>query len=107
MLIAGGAVAGAVVTGAIVDAVKHSNIETPTEDVIELTGLNREIPKGHELKEHSNSRTLSYSFSERAIIKDTSKNKVQAIYCPDYSVNQAYYNQIFTGAEHLIRTSKS
>ena len=41
---------------------------------------------------------------ERIIIKDPTKNKVNAIICPDYTVNQAYYNQIFTGNEHYITT---
>jgi hypothetical protein len=41
------------------------------------------------------------------IIKDPSKVEVKGIICPDYEVNQAYYNQIFTGNKHIIRYSTS
>lgn len=70
-------------------------------------GRYTEIPSGYERVESNDSRILSADFIDRFIIKDPSKNQVQAILCPDYEINQPYYNQIFTGGEHIIRYTKS
>ena len=72
-----------------------------------LDGRNTKCPGGYKIVEIEDSRKLTQSFIDRLIIKDSSKNKVQAIICPDYELNQAYYNQIFTGNEHLIETTNS
>ena len=72
-----------------------------------LDGRNTKCPKGYKIEEVDDSRKLSQSFIDRIIIKDSSKNKIQAIICPDYEVNQGYFNQIFTGNEHLIETTNS
>ena len=70
-------------------------------------GRNTKVPKGYKKVEDSDSRKLNDNFSSRIIIKDSSKNNIQAILCPDYEVNPAYFNQIFTGNKHLLRTTKS
>ena len=70
-------------------------------------GRYTDIPTGYERKESSDSRTLNGEFIDRFIIKDPKYNKIQAIICPDYEVNQAYYNQLFTGNSHLLRYTKS
>lgn len=67
-----------------------------------LDGRNTKCPKGYKIVENDESRKLTQTFKDRLIIKDSSKVKVQAILCPDYEVNPAYYNQIFTGNKHLI-----
>lgn len=72
-----------------------------------LDGRNTKCPSGYKIVETDESRKLSQSFIDRLIIKDSSKNKIQAILCPDYEVNQAYFNQIFTGNEHLIENTYS
>jgi hypothetical protein len=54
--------------------------------------------------ETDDSRLLTHEFSERIIIKDGSHNDIHGIICPDYTVNPAYYNQIFTGNKCFIRT---
>lgn len=72
-----------------------------------LDGRNTKCPSGYKIVETDESRELSQSFIDRLIIKDSSKNKIQAILCPDYELNQAYYNQIFTGNEHLIESTYS
>ena len=69
-----------------------------------LNGKATVAPDGYKIVETEDSRTLVEDFEERIIIKDSTKNKVNAIICPDYTVNQAYYNQIFTGNEHYITT---
>lgn len=69
-----------------------------------LNGKATVAPNGYKIVETEDSRTLVEDFEERIIIKDSTKNKVNAIICPDYTVNQAYYNQIFTGNEHYITT---
>ena len=67
-----------------------------------LNGRSTKCPSGYKLVEDDESRKLTQNFQDRLIIKDSSKVKVQAILCPDYEVNQAYFNQIFTGNNHLI-----
>lgn len=74
---------------------------------VSYNGRYSEVPSGYEKKEAKGSRILDEEFSSRFIIKDPSVNKAQAIICPDYEINQPYYNQIFTGGEHLIRYTKS
>ncbi len=72
-----------------------------------LDGRNTKCPSGYKIVELDESRQLGGNFEDRIIIKDGSKNKTQVILCPDYEVNQAYFNQVFTGNEHLIESTKS
>lgn len=72
-----------------------------------LDGRNTKCPSGYKIQELDESRQLGGNFEDRIIIKDGSKNKTQVILCPDYEVNQTYFNQIFTGNEHLIEATKS
>ena len=67
-----------------------------------LDGRNTTCPSGYKIVEDDESRTITHTFNDRIIIKDSSKNKVQAILCPDFEVNQAYFNQLFTGNTHKI-----
>lgn len=94
-----------------VDAVSKTidTIETITsqDKSTSYNGRNTKVPKGYKKVEDSDSRKLNDDFSSRVIIKDSSKNSIQAILCPDYEVNPAYFNQIFTGNKHLLRTTKS
>lgn len=68
-------------------------------------GKATKAPSGYKLVETDESRTLVESFQDRIIIKDPSENKVQGIICPDYTINQPYFNQIFIGNKHLIKTT--
>lgn len=74
---------------------------------VELKGKNTEIPSGYYRKETDDSRKLSQDFLERIIIKDQNANLNCGILCPDYELNQPYYNSIFTGNEHLIETTNT
>jgi len=67
-----------------------------------LDGRNTKCPSGYKIVETEESRLLNQDFLERVIIKDPTKVKVQGILCPDYEVNQAYYNSVFTGNVHKI-----
>lgn len=100
--------------------VKSANaIDTVTESVdaistvvsqskgVSYQGRNTTVPKGYKREENRESRVLNTNFNERIIIKDPSKVQIQGIICPDYEVDQAYYNQIFTGNKHIIRYSIS
>lgn len=69
-----------------------------------LDGKNTKAPSGYKIVEEGDSRKITEYFDDRIIIKDDTKNDVQGIICPDYSLNQAYYNQIYTGNEHLVKT---
>ena len=69
-----------------------------------LNGKNTKAPSGYKIVETDDSRLLTDEFTERVIIKDSSHNDVNAIICPDYTVNQPYYNQIFTGNTHYLET---
>lgn len=72
-----------------------------------LDGRNTKCPKGYKIAELDESRKVGGDFENRIIIKDNSKNKTQVILCPDFEVNQAYFNQLFTGNEHLIESTKA
>ena len=72
-----------------------------------LDGRNTKCPKGYKIAELDGSRKVGGDFENRIIIKDNSKNKTQVILCPDFEVNQAYFNQLFTGNEHLIESTKA
>jgi hypothetical protein len=67
-----------------------------------LEGRNTKCPSGYEIVETDASRKLTQDFFDRIIIKDPTKVKVQGILCPDYEVNQGYFNSIFTGNLHKI-----
>lgn len=72
-----------------------------------LSGRNTQAPSGYKIVETDESRKLGQDFLDRFIPKDSSKVKVQGILCPDYEINQAYYNQIFTGNKHTIQLTNS
>jgi hypothetical protein len=72
-----------------------------------LDGRNTKCPSGYKIVEVDDSRKLVQDYYSRIIIKDPSKVKVQAILCPDYEVNQAFYNSIFTGNTHKIGLTNS
>jgi hypothetical protein len=57
-----------------------------------LNGRATKAPDGYKIVETEDSRTLTDVFEDRIIIKDSSKNKNQCIICPDYTLNQPYYN---------------
>ena len=93
-----------------VSAVK--TVDTATTIASQLNGAsyegrNTKIPKGFEKKENQLSRSLKGDFLDRIIIKDGSKVDVQGIICPDYEINQPYFNQIFTGNKHTLKYNKS
>lgn len=106
--IAGAATTAAVATGmAKVGLIQEAHYAINRIGAKSLNGRNTKVPSGYKLTETDNSRQLNGDFSDRIIIKDPDANKVQAILCPDYEVNQPYYNQIFTGNEHLIQLTNS
>ncbi|MBR2247237.1 MAG: hypothetical protein IJ880_09465 [Bacilli bacterium] len=72
-----------------------------------LDGRNTKCPSGYKIVETDESRKVVQDFLSRLIIKDSTKVKVQGILCPDYEVNQGYYNSIFTGNTHTIGLTNS
>ena len=72
-----------------------------------LDGRNTKAPAGYKIVETEDSRKIDQDFLNRFIPKDISSNIVAGIICPDYSLNQPYYNQIFTGNNHLIELTNS
>ena len=105
-LIAGAAagVAAGAVTGLVASAQELGQAVARIGEKKRLNGKATKAPSGYKIVETEDSRTLTSNFDDRIIIKDSLKNDVQCIICPDYTINQAYYNQIFTGNEHLIET---
>lgn len=63
--------------------------------------------KYHDIKELSSSRKLTHTFTDRAILKDYTSSKTNAIICPDYETDQAFYNSIYTGNDHLIKLTNT
>lgn len=72
-----------------------------------LKGRYTEVPSGYKRVEKDESRKVGGEFINRIIIKDESSNNIRGILCPDYEINQPYFNQIFTGNKHLLRTTIS
>ena len=72
-----------------------------------LDGRNTKCPSGYTIEEDDESRKLTQDFLARIIIKDKTKVKVQGILCPDYEVNQGYFNSIFTGNQHMIQLTNA
>lgn len=72
-----------------------------------LKGRYTKVPSGYKRVEKDESRKVGGEFINRIIIKDESSNNIQGILCPDYEINQPYFNQIFTGNKHLLRTTIS
>lgn len=110
--IAGMAIAGAGVATAVGMTVAAGIQETNylinrTRSRKKLDGRNTKVPSGFKLVENEDSRKIDQSFLNRIIPKDPSNNYVAGIICPDYSLNQPYYNQVFTGNTHLIQLTKS
>ena len=102
-VIAGATIVGTAVTIATLGAIQE--VRYGTQRLFtkkKLDGRNTKCPSGYKIVETDESRKLTQDFLERIIIKDPSKVKVQAILCPDYEVNQGYYNSIFTGNKHKI-----
>jgi hypothetical protein len=52
-----------------------------------LNGINTQIPKGYKLVENKDSRKLTESYYDKLILESPKINSVQAILCPDYTVN--------------------
>ena len=72
-----------------------------------LDGRNTQCPSGYKIVENDESRKLTQEYVDRIIIKDKTKVKVQGILCPDYEINQGYYNSIFTGNLHTIQLTNT
>lgn len=72
-----------------------------------LNGRATQAPSGYKIVETESSRKLTQDFRSRSIPKDSDSNIVAGILCPDYEVDQARYNQIFTGNEHLVELANS
>lgn len=72
-----------------------------------LNGRATQAPSGYKIVETESSRKLTQDFRSRFIPKDSDSNIVAGILCPDYEVDQARYNQIFTGNEHLVELANS
>ena len=107
-IIAGATVATTVTTMATAATIQEIRYAASrTLNVKKLDGRNTKCPSGYKIVETDDSRLLDHDFRNRIIIKDPTKVKVQAILCPDYEVNQPYYNQIFTGNTHTIQLTVS
>ena len=100
--VAGGAVAAVATAGTAAGQVIVNAIQDDSGRA--LKGRQTQPGKGEKMVETDDSRLLTHEFSERIIIKDGSHNDIHGIICPDYTVNSAYYNQIFTGNKCFIRT---
>jgi hypothetical protein len=51
-------------------------------------------------------RILTHNFDERKITLPSSKISESATaLCPEYEMNYALYNQLFTGADFAVKTS--
>ena len=101
---AGATAVGMVTTAAIQDwrySIKRNG------EVLKLDGRNTKVPSGYKIVELDKSRTLVQNYLDRIIIKDLDQAEAQAILCPDYAVNTAYYNSIFIGHKHAIQLTRT
>ena len=108
VVVVGGALATPVIAATAVATVQEIRYTIQaSHSKKKLDGRNTKTPSGYNKVETSDSRKISEDFLDRIIIKDPSKVKVQAILCPDYEVNQEYYNSIYTGNNHMIQLTNS
>lgn len=105
-----GATAAGMIVGSVAGTI-GAGLEDLTLNVQRLgqkkkyNGRETKTPDGYEKVEDSNSRQLTQNFNDRVILKDPSENEVKAIICPDYNINPAYFNPIFSGNKHLITST--
>ena len=97
-----GAVVGTVIGGVVASTQELGLAVSRIGKKKRLNGKATVAPSGYKIVETDDSRQLTDSFDDRIIIKDSSKTSVQGIICPDYTINQPFYNQIFTGNDHYI-----
>ena len=106
-LIAGSAVGSVIAAGIHEGIIANKGDTGETAGAKELIGRRSKIEGGYKREEKDESRKLNGEFMDRIIIKDSTCNKVRALICPDYELNQPFYNQIFTGNTHLLQTTVS
>ena len=70
-------------------------------------GLKESIPRGYKREEIDESRKIDAAFNQRIILTDPKDCEVQAMYVPEYTVNQGKYNQIFNGDEFTVQYTNS
>ena len=105
LVTAGVALGGAVVAGVGVGLAGNIQVWSNADD-IKLNGRNSVIPDGYEKVETKDSRLLNASLEDRIIVTDYNYNEVRALLCPEFTLNQPKYNQIFTGDSFVIETTK-
>lgn len=106
LAIIGGAMAGAVLIGAIAtSAAQRANREDP--DAVPFLGKNQPIPTGLHREELDSSRLLDAEYKDRIILKDNKYTEIGGLIMPDFDVNPAYFNQLFTGDEFKLENTKS
>ena len=103
---AAGAIVGTVVSGVTAGLQELGQVIINHGQKTKMNGKATKPAPGHKLVETEDSRKLTKNYEDRIIIKDPDHNKVQGIICPDYTVNPAYFNQIFVGNKHLIKTDE-
>lgn len=103
---AAGAIVGTVVSGVVASLQELEQAVVRIGAKKRMNGKETKAPSGYKLVETEDSRKLTKNYEDRIIIKDPDHNKVQGIICPDYTVNPAYFNQIFVGNKHLIKTDE-
>lgn len=105
-------IAGACIMGATLVAALGNEIARETSSEDELTkepfrGKEQEIPSGFHREETDDSRLLDADYKDRIIIKDPDKVEVSGLIMPDFDVNPAYFNSIFTGDEFNLEVARS
>lgn len=102
--IVGGVLVGGLAVGAGISAgIESGRQERNRGKAVVIKGRHEDIPEGWERKELDHSRTLLHDISNRYVITDPTKNSPEAVIVPDYQVNQAFYNQIFTGDTFTVK----
>lgn len=105
---AGAALAAVAIGGSIAASIQEGLFAGERAlNAYSINGRKTQIPHGYKRVEQKSSRIIGGSFKDRMIIKDYTQNEIEAILCPDYTVNQPLYNQIFTGGEFTLRHSQS
>lgn len=65
------------------------------------------VPSGYKIEEIDDSRNLVQDFDKRIILTASDQNYIAGILCPEFALNQSFYNMVFTGNEHLIESTKT
>lgn len=102
---AGATIGGAALIPALIAAGQELGQAIRRTRGVSFNRWDTEVPGGYEIEELEDSRKITHDIDKRLILTAADQNYIAGILCPDFELNQPYYNTLFTGNEHLIEST--